>query len=97
MTVSAATISRAEDAALDRSVPKEGSGLAGLSVRNGPVTDDMAVDSPATNGHANKRKSRSSITRPVYKDESDSDASQPLVGFKHISEARKFCTLVTFC
>lgn len=79
MTVSAPTISRAEDKALDQSVPKKGSGMAGLSVRNGPVRDvEMGDDEPVTNG--NKRKSRSSISKPVYKDESDSDASQPLVG-----------------
>lgn len=95
MTVSAAKVSRAEDEALDRAVPKEGSGLAGLSVRNGPVKDEMDVDAPATNGNGNKRKSRTSITRPTYKDESDSDASQPLVRVNYISHPRKFCTHVT--
>lgn len=78
MTVSAPKISHADDRALDRSIPQKPSGLAGISVRNGPVDESMDVDAPATNGH--KRKSRSSITKPTYKDESDSDASQPLVG-----------------
>ncbi len=76
--MSAATISRAEDEALDRSVPSNGAEMAGLSIRNGPVQEDpMDVDAPATNGH--KRKSRSSITKPSYKDDLDSDDSQPLV------------------
>ncbi|KAF4123518.1 DNA topoisomerase I [Geosmithia morbida] len=50
-----------------------------LSRSNGHAraSDSMDVDSPATNG--NKRKSRSSISKPTYKEESDSeDASQPL-------------------
>jgi hypothetical protein len=60
-------------------VPSKPTGLAGLSVRNGPVKEyDMDVDSPTTNG--NKRKSRTSLSKPSYKDESDSDGDEPLVG-----------------
>jgi DNA topoisomerase-1 len=56
-------------------VPKKGSGLAGLSERNGPVRDKkMSIDSPSVNG-TGKRKSRGSIS---YKDESDSD-DEPIV------------------
>jgi DNA topoisomerase-1 len=76
--VSSSKISRAEDIALDKSVPKKASGMAGLSIRNGPVENgDMDLDSPSTNG--SKRKSRVSITQVDYKDESESDG-EPLVG-----------------
>nr|UWK20508.1 topoisomerase [Trichoderma stromaticum] len=74
--LSSSKISRAQDIALDKSVPKKGSGMAGLSIRNGPVENgDMDLDSPTTNGA--KRKSRVSITQVDYKDESESDG-QPL-------------------
>lgn len=77
-TVSSAKITASEDRALDRSVSKKGNNLAGLSVRNGPVRDEMDVDSPVANG-VNKRKSRSSLSSKVnYKDGSDSDG-EPLV------------------
>lgn len=51
---------------------------APISIRNGPVqdADAMDVDSPAVNGH--KRKARTSLSKPSYKDESDSD-DQPMV------------------
>ena len=76
--VSAPRIPPSVDKALDRAVPTNGSQLAGLSERNGPVVDvEMEVDSPLTNGH--KRKSRTSISKPSYKDESDSDGARPLV------------------
>nr|UWK20504.1 topoisomerase [Trichoderma psychrophilum] len=74
--LSSSKISRAEDIALDKSVPKKGSGMAGLSIRNGPVENgEMDLDSPSTNG--SKRKSRVSITKVHYKDESESDG-EPL-------------------
>ncbi|PHH86653.1 hypothetical protein CDD83_9925 [Cordyceps sp. RAO-2017] len=74
--LSSSKISRTEDQALDRSVPKTSNGMAGLSVRNGPVRDSLDADQPATNG-TNKRKSRSSIPKVDYKDGSDSDG-EPL-------------------
>lgn len=78
LTVSSARIASSEDRALDRAASKGTTGMAGLSVRNGPVEDAMDVDKPPTNG-ANKRKSRSSISTAVnYRDESESDG-QPLV------------------
>nr|UWK20510.1 topoisomerase [Trichoderma turrialbense] len=74
--LSSSKISRAEDIALDKSVPKKGSGMAGLSIRNGPVENgDMDLDSPSTNGA--KRKSRVSITKVDYNDGSESDG-EPL-------------------
>lgn len=63
---------------MDRSVSKKDADLAGLSVRNGPVEDEMDVDAPTVNG-ANKRKSRTSITKINYKDGSESDDGAPLV------------------
>lgn len=62
---------------MDRAAPKGSTGLAGLSVRNGPVGDAMDLDAPTTNG-TNKRKSRSSISKVDYKDDSESDGA-PLV------------------
>ncbi|KAL7901433.1 hypothetical protein HDV63DRAFT_365952 [Trichoderma sp. SZMC 28014] len=73
--LSSSKISRAEDIALDKSMSKP-SGMAGLSIRNGPVENvEMDLDSPSTNG--SKRKSRDSITKVDYKDESESDG-EPL-------------------
>ena len=78
-SVSSSKISRAEDKAMDRALPKKSTGLAGLSVRNGPV-EDMDVDTPVTNG-ASKRKSRGSISKVNYRDnDSESDGGAPLVG-----------------
>ncbi|KAM0520033.1 hypothetical protein ACHAPE_003306 [Trichoderma viride] len=75
--LSSSKISRAEDIALDKSMSKP-SGMAGLSIRNGPVENgSMDLGSPSTNG--SKRKSRDSITKVDYKDESESDG-EPLVG-----------------
>ncbi|GFP52567.1 DNA topoisomerase 1 [Trichoderma asperellum] len=73
--MSSSKISRAEDVALDKSMSKP-SGMAGLSIRNGPVENgEMDLDSPSTNG--SKRKSRESIIKVDYKDESESDG-EPL-------------------
>jgi DNA topoisomerase I len=79
---SSSRISKAVDDALERSVPKSKFSNPGLSVRNGPITggDAMDEDAPLTNGVA-KRKSRSSISKVNYKDDSDgSDDEAPLVG-----------------
>lgn len=49
----------------------------GLSVRNGPVREKaLEVDNPTTSG---KRKSRSSLPKASYKEESDESDSAPLV------------------
>lgn len=76
--VSASKISKAEDEAMDGSVPKPQPSAAGISIRNGPIDDDsMDIDQP--NGTA-KRKSRASINNNVsYKDQSESDDEIPLV------------------
>ncbi|KAL4728665.1 DNA topoisomerase 1 [Fusarium chlamydosporum] len=76
--LSSVKISRAEDKAMDQSVPKEAAKMAGLSVRNGPLEDtSMDIDEPATNGTA-KRKSRNSITKVNYKDDESSDDGAPM-------------------
>ncbi|ORY66234.1 putative DNA topoisomerase 1 [Pseudomassariella vexata] len=72
--LSATTISKAEDKAMDRGNSRAKSLVAPVSIRHGPIKDEhaMDIDSPPVNG--NKRKSRSSFNHTVsYKDESDSE------------------------
>ncbi|OLN87902.1 DNA topoisomerase 1 [Colletotrichum chlorophyti] len=74
--VSASRISKADDIAMDRNASKVRAAPPGLSVRNGPIDDDaMDIDGPSTNG---KRKSRSSLPKVNYRDESESDDDAPL-------------------
>lgn len=55
---------------MDRANPPAANGLAGISIRNGPV-DEMEVDKPHTNG-VGKRKARNSAVNGLsYKEESD--------------------------
>ncbi|KAL2757635.1 hypothetical protein ACRALDRAFT_2099495 [Sodiomyces alcalophilus JCM 7366] len=75
--VSAARVTEADDRAMDESTSNLTPAPAGLSVRNGPIVEDMDIDDPATNGSA-KRKSRSSIGKVNYHDSSDSDDDKPL-------------------
>ncbi len=55
---------------------------ADISIRNGPVTEEMNVDDPIANG---KRKSRGSIGKPVNYNEvpSASEDEKPLVCHVH--------------
>lgn len=67
---------------MDKAAAKSDYAPAGVSIRNGPITEDsMDIDEPLTNGNA-KRKSRTSTSKTVnYKDdgsEGDSD-EEPLV------------------
>jgi DNA topoisomerase I len=68
---------------MDESTSKPQSSAIGISIRNGPVGDDlMDIDQP--NGTA-KRKARSSISNNVsYKDQSDSDDEIPLVCYRSL-------------
>lgn len=76
--LSASKISPAADRKMDKLASRARPAPPGVSIRNGPVEDDvMDVDS-APNG-APKRKSRSSIGQVVsYKDDSESDDGAPL-------------------
>ncbi|XWW97144.1 hypothetical protein V2A60_005125 [Cordyceps javanica] len=68
--ISAAKVTASMDKALDRSVPKSSRGGEGLIVRRNN-SDAMEVDGPLNN----KRKSRTSMTKIDYKDDSDSDGA----------------------
>ncbi|TDZ13177.1 DNA topoisomerase 1 [Colletotrichum spinosum] len=74
--ISASRISKDEDIDMDRHASKARPAPPGLSVRHGPVDDEMDVDGPSTNGA--KRKSRSSLPKVNYKDESESDDDVPM-------------------
>ncbi|KAL2165246.1 hypothetical protein VTH06DRAFT_542 [Thermothelomyces fergusii] len=74
---SASTISPSADREMDKSASKARPAPPGVSIRHGPVSDQMDVDS-APNGTV-KRKSRSSAGQPVRpKEEPDSDDGAPL-------------------
>ena len=61
---------------MDKAGAKMDYAPAGVSIRNGPVTEDkMDVDGPSTNGNA-KRKSRNSTSKTVnYKVDGSEDGS----------------------
>jgi DNA topoisomerase-1 len=67
---------------MDREGARSDYAPAGVSIRNGPVTEDsMDVDEPVTNGNA-KRKARNSTSKPVNYNMGGSDSSDedvPLV------------------
>ncbi|KAK8236374.1 DNA topoisomerase 1 [Phyllosticta capitalensis] len=79
--VSADTIPKSVDQAMDKDAPMSNGQLEpGISIRNGPV-EPMDVDAPATNGAMNgKRKSRASVNGTCYKEASGSsdDDDKPL-------------------
>lgn len=83
--MTASRISKAEDKAVDRSVPKPKVARPGLSIRHGPITDGDAMDDdePLVNGSA-KRKARSSISKINYRDESEDSDDAPVVGLQWI-------------
>jgi DNA topoisomerase I len=65
------TITKADDAAMDKQAPTNGHVEPGISMAMGPV-EEMDVDKPTTNGTTNKRKS-SMANGKSYKEDSDSD------------------------
>ncbi|KAK0731644.1 hypothetical protein B0H67DRAFT_81436 [Lasiosphaeris hirsuta] len=76
---SAPRISKAADRAMDKSISKSRPGPTGVSIRNGPVRNDDAMDIDTSANGAPKRKSRSSLGQSVnYKDNSDSDEGAPM-------------------
>lgn len=71
---------------MDKANPPNGDLDAGISIRNGPVVEDMDVDeqAPATNGSSNgKRKSRGSIQKKYKEETSSEDEDVPLVRWIH--------------
>ncbi|KAJ9157349.1 DNA topoisomerase 1 [Pleurostoma richardsiae] len=87
--VSKPTISKAEDKAMDKATSNGKPAPAGLSVRHGPVEGDAMDLDHGPNGTA-KRKARTSISKPVYKDESDDSDGAPLAKrqkSKHAAES----------
>jgi DNA topoisomerase-1 len=62
---------------------------AGISIRNGPVVDEMDIDEPTKNGHA-KRKSRASNSKAIkYNDDSDESDDQPLAKRQRTTQKQK--------
>ncbi|KAL0938779.1 topoisomerase i [Colletotrichum truncatum] len=74
--VSSSRVSKADDHEMDRTASKARAAPPGISVRHGPVDDEMDIDGPSTNGA--KRKSRSSLPKVNYKVETDSDDDVPM-------------------
>jgi len=71
---------------MDKANPSNGHLSAGISIRNGPVVEEMDVDdqAPATNGTSNgKRKSRGSIQKKYTEATSSEDEDVPLVRWNH--------------
>ncbi|KAK4226950.1 DNA topoisomerase 1 [Podospora fimiseda] len=77
--LSASRISPATDRKMDKSASKARPAPPGLSIRNGPVIEEDAMDVDSTTSGASKRKSRTSIGQAVnYKDQSDSEDNAPM-------------------
>ena len=76
--VSSSTIPASLDKQMDKQIPSNGHVMPGVSIRNGPVTEDTAM--PDVNGAASaKRKARESMARPKYAESESSDDDKPLV------------------
>lgn len=67
---------------MDRSDTKVKPAPAGVSVRNGPVNG-------ASNG-TTKRKSRSSMDKKTYKEDSDSEDGAPLVSYPRLEVRNEY-------
>lgn len=82
--MSAKTIPKSVDAAMDKANPSNGHVQPGISIRNGPVEDHdhhmPDVNGAEVNGSTTKRKSRGSLAKPSYAEaESSDEDDQPLV------------------
>ena len=76
--VSSSTIPASLDKQMDKQTPSNGHVMPGVSIRNGPVTEDTTM--PDVNGAASaKRKARESMARPNYAESESSDDDKPLV------------------
>lgn len=71
--MSANKISESVDKAMDKATPRNGGFNPGISIRNGPVTEDVEMtDANGVNG-TTKRKQRPSASRPDYAESESSD------------------------
>ena len=91
--VSAETIPKSVDDAMDKAIPSNGHMKPGISIRNGPVEDNdhqmPDVNGAEMNGSTSKRKSRGSLTKPSYAEADASDEDdQPLVRLSSFPCAR---------
>jgi hypothetical protein len=77
LLVSASTIPKSVDKAMDKTSQKHKRLPAGVSIRHGPVTENATTVESATNGNA-KRKSRPSVSKTLRED-SASDDDVPIV------------------
>lgn len=76
--VSSSTIPASLDKQMDKQTPSNGHVMPGVSIRNGPMTEDTTM--PDINGAASaKRKARESMARPNYAESESSDDDKPLV------------------
>lgn len=75
--ISKETISKADDAAMDKQVKSNGVVAPGISMAMGPV-ENMDVDKPTTNGTTHSKRKASLANGKSYKDDSDSDDDVPL-------------------
>ncbi|KAK5116275.1 hypothetical protein LTR85_009247 [Meristemomyces frigidus] len=71
------TISKADDAAMDKQLPSNGHVEPGISMAMGPV-EEMDVDKPTTNGTSSSKRKASRANGKSYKEASDSDDDVPL-------------------
>jgi DNA topoisomerase-1 len=75
------TIPKSVDKAMEKASSKTKFAPAGVSIRNGPVIDEMDVDTHSSSANG-KRKARTSIgvAKPTYKDDSEEESDvKPLV------------------
>ena len=82
--VSSAKIPTSVDRQMDKQMPTNGEVQPGISMANGPVTEQDTkmsdVNGAMTNGAVPaKRKVRESLARPDYADAESSDDDQPMV------------------
>ena len=82
--MSAKTIPKSVDDAMDKANPSNRHVQPGISIRNGPMEDHdhhmPDVNGVEINGSTSKRKSRGSLAKPSYAEaESSDEDEQPLV------------------
>lgn len=81
--VSTAKIPPALDRQMDQKQPTNGETLPGVSIRNGPVTEDVLMKD--VNGSASNSVKRK-VSRPSYADAESSDDDKPIVRLNYAVE-----------